>query len=92
MSLLKLPSVTLLKDVTPQLPSVTLLKDVTPQLPSVTLLRDVTPQLSSVTLSKDVTPQLPSGKGLFKEAIPLTRETLFRYKNHFTFDATKFKS
>jgi hypothetical protein len=91
MSLLKLPSVTLLKYVTPQLPSVTLSKDVTPQ-PSVTLSKDVTPQLPSVKLLKDVTPQLPSAKGLLKEAIPLKRETLFRCKNHFTFDATKFKS
>ena len=92
MSLLKLPSVTLLKYVTPQLPSVTLSKDVTSQLPSVTLSKDVTPQLPSVKLLKDVTPQLPSAKGLLKEAIPLKRETLFRCKNHFTFDATKFKS
>jgi hypothetical protein len=89
----QLPSVRLLKDVTPQLPSVKgLLKDVTHQLPSVKVLKDFTPQLPSVKLLKDVTPQLPSAKGLLKETTPLKRETLFRYKNHFTFDATEFKS
>jgi Holliday junction resolvase RusA-like endonuclease len=88
----QLPSIKLLKDVTPQLPSVKLLKDVTPQLPSVKLLKDVTPQLPSVKLLKDVTSQLPSAKGLLKETTPLKRETLFRYKNHFTFDAMEFKS
>jgi hypothetical protein len=88
----QLQSAKLLKDVTPQLPSVRLLKDVTPQLPSVKGLKDFTPQLPSVKLLKDVTPQLPSAKGLLKETTPLKRETLFRYKNHFTFDATEFKS
>ena len=89
----QLPSVKgLLKDVTPQLPSVKVLKDFTPQLPSVKLLKDVTPLLPSAKLLKDVTPLLPSAKGLLKETTPLKRETLFRYKNHFTFDATEFKS
>jgi hypothetical protein len=41
----------------------------------------------SVELLIDVTPQLPSVKGLLKETTPLQRETLFRYKSHFTFDA-----
>ena len=72
--------------------SVELLKDVTPQLPSVRVLKDVTPQLPSVKVLKYFTPQLPSAKGLLKETTPLKRETLFRYKNHFTFDATACKS
>jgi hypothetical protein len=83
-------SVKLLKDATP-VTSVELLTDVTPQLPSVKLLKDVTPQLPSVKLLKDVTPQLPSVK-LLQEATSLKRETLFRFKNHFTFDATEFNS
>ena len=88
----QLPSVKLLKDVTPQLLSVKLLKDVTPQLPSVKLFKDVTPQPPNVKLLKDVTPELPNAKGLLKEATPLKRETLFRYKSHFTFDTSEFMS
>jgi hypothetical protein len=88
----QLPNSKLLKDVTPQLPSVKLLKDVTPQLLSVKLLKDVTPQLPSVKLLKDVTPELPNAKGLIKDVTPLKRETLFRYKSHFTFDTTEFMS
>jgi hypothetical protein len=80
-----------LADATP-VASVELLKDVTPQLPTVKLLKDVSPQLPSVKLLKDVTPQLPSAKGLIKDVTPLKRETLFRYKSHFTFDTTEFMS
>jgi hypothetical protein len=67
------------------------LADATP-VRSAELLKDVTPQLPSVKLLTDVTLQQPNVKGLLKEATPLKRETLFRYKSHFTFDATEFMS
>jgi hypothetical protein len=67
------------------------LADATP-VRSVELLTDVTPQLPSVKLLTDVTLQQPNAKGLLKEATPLKRETLFRYKSHFTFDAMEFMS
>ena len=86
------PNVKLFKDVTPQSPNVKLFKDVTPQPPNVKLFKDVTPELPSVKLFKDVTPELPNAKGLLKEATPPKRETLFRYKSHFTFDTSEFMS
>jgi hypothetical protein len=91
--ILKTPDLNLhLAEATP-VKSVELLKDVTPQLPSVKLLKDVTPQLPSAKgLIKDATPQLPSAKGLLEDATALKRETLFRYKSHFTFDETECMS